>query len=236
MKYRVKQNPTIDSLNIPRHCEARSAVAIQTAVQFPQTPRQHERPFGLPRACGPRNDETVGRHGISSFALTKFSPLLIAPTKWGNFTRRVVSWLALAALPIIPALADIAQGPLENSISGVPSNLMFALSVEFPTGRERAYIDLNNYVSANRYIGYFDPEGCYTYTKFDDDVSLNNAIEVNTQNTQAGIAGTNMVSGRTGAVALGEYFYKIGKATDHQCGGTGHSIPHKSNLPCKSMG
>jgi hypothetical protein len=32
---------------LPRHCEARSAVAIQTAVQLPQTPRQRERPLGL---------------------------------------------------------------------------------------------------------------------------------------------------------------------------------------------
>jgi hypothetical protein len=43
-----------------RHCEARSAVAIQTAVQFSGTTKQAERPSGLPRACGPRNDELEG--------------------------------------------------------------------------------------------------------------------------------------------------------------------------------
>jgi hypothetical protein len=40
----------------PRHCEARSDVAIQAAIQLPETLGQTERSFGLPRACGPRND------------------------------------------------------------------------------------------------------------------------------------------------------------------------------------
>jgi hypothetical protein len=39
-----------------RHCEARSDAAIQAAVQvqLPETPKQIERPSGLPRACGHR--------------------------------------------------------------------------------------------------------------------------------------------------------------------------------------
>jgi hypothetical protein len=41
------------------HCEARSAVAIHAAVRFSGTPEQPTRPSGLPRACGPRNDDDL---------------------------------------------------------------------------------------------------------------------------------------------------------------------------------
>jgi hypothetical protein len=52
-----RQKPTIDSPNIPRHCEARSAVAIQKALQVALSFEVTELPSGLPRRFAPRNDE-----------------------------------------------------------------------------------------------------------------------------------------------------------------------------------
>jgi hypothetical protein len=43
-----------------RHCEERGDVAFPTAVPFSGRTKQTERPSGLPRACGPRNDEFNG--------------------------------------------------------------------------------------------------------------------------------------------------------------------------------
>jgi hypothetical protein len=52
-----RQNPAIDSPNNPRHCEERSAVAIQTAFQVALSFGVTEPPYGLPRRFAPRNDE-----------------------------------------------------------------------------------------------------------------------------------------------------------------------------------
>jgi hypothetical protein len=47
---KVEENPCVHLQ--PRHCEARSAVAIQTAVQFSGTTKQVKRLSGLLQACG----------------------------------------------------------------------------------------------------------------------------------------------------------------------------------------
>jgi hypothetical protein len=52
----------------PRHCEARSDVAIQAAVPFSGTAKQTESPFALPLAYCPRNDEFESER--MSFAFT----------------------------------------------------------------------------------------------------------------------------------------------------------------------
>jgi hypothetical protein len=44
-------------IDLPRHCEERSDVAIHKAVPLSEAPGQTERPSGLPQACGPRNDD-----------------------------------------------------------------------------------------------------------------------------------------------------------------------------------
>jgi hypothetical protein len=52
-----RQNSTIDSPNNPRHCAARSAVALQTALQVALSLGVMEPPHGLPRRFTPRNGE-----------------------------------------------------------------------------------------------------------------------------------------------------------------------------------
>jgi type IV pilus assembly protein PilY1 len=43
----------------------------------------------------------------------------------------------------------------------VPSNVLLALSVEWPTATSRAHTD--PYASSSTFIGYFDPGKCYDY-------------------------------------------------------------------------
>jgi hypothetical protein len=72
----------------PRHCEERSDVAIQAAVQLPQTPRQPERSSGLPRAYGPRNDGNGVAdvtNGASRRTLTVNQASLKRGASWGVF-------------------------------------------------------------------------------------------------------------------------------------------------------
>jgi type IV pilus assembly protein PilY1 len=47
---------------------------------------------------------------------------------------------------------------------GVPPNVMFALSTEFPTAITAAYQGSNDYSATNEYLGYFDPDKCYSYS------------------------------------------------------------------------
>jgi hypothetical protein len=64
-----RQNSTIDSPDNPRHCEARSAVAIQKALQVALSFGVMEAPSGLPRRYAPRNDdggESRGGGGIGA--------------------------------------------------------------------------------------------------------------------------------------------------------------------------
>jgi type IV pilus assembly protein PilY1 len=47
---------------------------------------------------------------------------------------------------------------------GVPPNVMFALSTEFPTAITAAYQGASDYSASNEYVGYFDPDKCYSYS------------------------------------------------------------------------
>jgi hypothetical protein len=57
IEWSLEQINLMMTLYFYRHCEERSDVAIHAAVQFPETPKQTERPSGLPRRFAPRNDE-----------------------------------------------------------------------------------------------------------------------------------------------------------------------------------
>ena len=72
----------------------------------------------------------------------------------------VAAFLALFSLSS-PA-GTLSQLPLSLK-SGVPPNIMFALSVEFPTAITPAYQDASSYSRNNTYLGYFDDQKCYSY-------------------------------------------------------------------------
>ncbi|MEG1203050.1 MAG: hypothetical protein RSD82_12885, partial [Comamonas sp.] len=68
----------------------------------------------------------------------------------------VFSINAFSSVQAVP----LADAPIFSGIS-VPGNLALALSVEYPTAISVA--NLGNYVHANTYLGYFDPNKCYDY-------------------------------------------------------------------------
>jgi Tfp pilus tip-associated adhesin PilY1 len=69
----------------------------------------------------------------------------------------------LALCSILASAGTLSQLPL-NLKSGVPPNVMFALSVEFPTAITPAYSDSGSYSRNNTYLGYFDNTKCYFYS------------------------------------------------------------------------
>ena len=68
--------------------------------------------------------------------------------------------LATTATPI-----PLADQPIFSAVS-VPGNLALTLSVEYPTASTPSYKDA--YSTSNTYLGYFDPDKCYTYSKATD--------------------------------------------------------------------
>ena len=70
----------------------------------------------------------------------------------------LVAWIACLHLPALAI--DLADYPLFSTIK-VPGNLALALSVEYPTATSMAYI--SSYDPTQSYIGYFNPDMCYTY-------------------------------------------------------------------------
>lgn len=75
--------------------------------------------------------------------------------------------LFAAASTISAAFAgSLAEAPLGVS-PPVPSNVIFPLSVEFPTAVTAAYLGTNDYSSATIYLGIFNPKTCYTYSVSD---------------------------------------------------------------------
>ncbi len=69
-----------------------------------------------------------------------------------------------ALLCSLPTLAGtLAQTPLFLQ-SPIPPNVLFSLSVEFPTANTAAYQGANNYSENETYLGIFDPEKCYSYS------------------------------------------------------------------------
>ncbi|MGH8460231.1 MAG: hypothetical protein ACRESS_01360, partial [Stenotrophobium sp.] len=89
---------------------------------------------------------------------------------------------------------DLANQPLFTS-QPVAGNLMLDLSVEYPTADSAAYPTANStggslttfaYSTSNEYVGYFDPNKCYTYTggsgttaSGDSEVAANNSSTLN---------------------------------------------------------
>jgi len=79
-------------------------------------------------------------------------------------------FMARVAAPILLALSAATAGaqvaladkPL-FSTTNVPGNLLFSLSVEFPTASVSAYLTSYAVSTASPYVGYFDPNKCYSY-------------------------------------------------------------------------
>jgi len=67
--------------------------------------------------------------------------------------------LAWSGMAFAGTLSDV---PLTLK-GGVPPNVLFALSVEYPTANTAAYQDSNGYSPSTPSLGYFDPAKCYLY-------------------------------------------------------------------------
>lgn len=82
---------------------------------------------------------------------------------------KIVSSLLLSVTSVTAygALTPLATQPLVSRTAVAP-NILFALSVEFPTATVPAYQDLNAYTPVNEYLGYFDPQKCYLYNGTND--------------------------------------------------------------------
>ena len=105
-------------------------------------------------------------------------------------TRSSTTLLALgllcAGLPAPAATTSLADQPVFTSIQ-VPGNLALALSVEFPTALGIAHNV--SYAPASTYLGYFDPEKCYTY-------SYNSGTPANSYFQPAGLATSHACSSK----------------------------------------
>lgn len=82
--------------------------------------------------------------------------------------RLLIATLTAIGLSIaLPAAAGtLTQTPL-TLVNRVPSNVLFSLSVEFPTANTAAYQDSNGYTASKTYRGLFDSEKCYDYSTAD---------------------------------------------------------------------
>lgn len=105
------------------------------------------------------------------------------PSRWGASRLMLAVALWTSFVPVSraadTALADV---PISSSQEAVPANVMLALSVEFPTALSHAnFSQGKNGVAAlpanstadpyfettRRYLGYFDPAKCYTFSDTD---------------------------------------------------------------------
>lgn len=77
---------------------------------------------------------------------------------------QIAALAVFGSLAVVPAHAatSLADQPL-FATPNVPGNLALLLSVEFPTAVSVAHTN-RTYSSANEYLGFFDPNKCYTYT------------------------------------------------------------------------
>ena len=87
-----------------------------------------------------------------------------------NINMKLLRLIGIVALATSSTTAihavPLADAPLFSTMN-VPGNLALALSVEYPTAISVA--NLGDYVHANTYLGYFDPDKCYSYTFVKDD-------------------------------------------------------------------
>lgn len=84
-----------------------------------------------------------------------------------HFSTVVAMLLAMAVLPLMgreaQATTALADQPV-FTISSVPGNILFTLSVEFPTAISTAFpSNALPYSPTSSFIGYFDPGKCYLY-------------------------------------------------------------------------
>ena len=80
-----------------------------------------------------------------------------------NALRRFFFCLLLTLCGLSAHAGTLSDIPLSLK-GGVPPNVMFALSTEFPTAITAAYQGSNDYSATNEYLGYFDPDKCYSYS------------------------------------------------------------------------
>lgn len=81
-------------------------------------------------------------------------------------TFRILTKLIVAALLAMSSISAFSGTPSQLPLSlksGVPPNVMFAMSVEYPTATNFAYQDSGSYSRGNTYLGYFDDTKCYSY-------------------------------------------------------------------------
>ncbi len=113
-------------------------------------------------------------------------------------TLKVVSTYLLMALGTLTvannAQAVISQSPLVAGSSSAPGSLALTPSVEFPT--ILTYANLNAYVQATTYTGYFDSNKCYTYKLVSPETATDKSrfVPTSTDDTHA-CAGDNVWSG-----------------------------------------
>ena len=90
----------------------------------------------------------------------------------------IAAFVLLTAWGNAHAVVNLADQPLATSAT-VPGNLLLALSVEYPTAISASYkASSTPYVTANTYLGYFDPNKCYKYL-YDTTTPANSYFEPN---------------------------------------------------------
>lgn len=122
----------------------------------------------------------------------------------------VPAFLACALWTSGYAQTNLADTPPDVS-QGIPGNLLFALSVEYPTAVSTANSS-GTYYSTTTYVGYFDPAKCYNY-QFD--TSPTSPYFGNLE----GDLGTSTSPGTGATLNAGNYFIPAGLATNHTCSG-----------------
>lgn len=80
-------------------------------------------------------------------------------------TQKIISTAIISASLIYASFADggtLTESPLFLQ-TAVPPNVLFSLSVEYPTANTAAYQGASDYTESSTYLGLFDSEKCYTY-------------------------------------------------------------------------
>ena len=85
------------------------------------------------------------------------------PDKFMTIFQRFLACVLLALFSLAGHAGTLSDIPLSLK-GGVPPNVMFALSTEFPTAITAAYQGASDYSATNEYLGYFDPDKCYSYS------------------------------------------------------------------------
>ena len=83
-----------------------------------------------------------------------------------NSLHRFLLSVLLALYGLAAQAGTLSDIPLSLK-GGVPPNVMFSLSTEFPTAITAAYQGSSDYSSSNEYLGYFDANKCYSYSAAD---------------------------------------------------------------------